>query len=73
MGALRFFGACLIILLDWFIAEEFYDIATQKGFDERKYFWWCFFVSVIGYAMVIALPDHSNAKTGIAVDELPEL
>ena len=67
-------GAVLLILLDYFIAEQFYKIANEKGYTDKCYFWYAFLLTGVGYAMVIALPDHSNysAKTVVS-DELPEL
>lgn len=64
-----------IIALNWFIANEFYAIAKMKGHPQKKYFWWAFWLGIVGWAMVIALPNRagisSNAITDI--DELPEL
>ena len=67
-------GALLLILLDYFIAEQFFKIANEKGYTDKRYFWYSFLLTGVGYAMVIALPDHSNysAKTVVS-DELPEL
>lgn len=78
---------CLLMLfIYWFSAYEFRDIAELKGYDGGKYFWWCFLTGVIGWAMVIALPDRKSkdltvgSKESVAenkvlktVNELPEL
>ncbi len=50
----------LILIIHWFIAKEFYIIAIMKGFDERKYFWLPFLLGLIGYLMIIALPDRGS-------------
>ena len=67
-------GAVLLIVNQYFIAKQFYKIANEKGYYDKCYFWDSFLLPGIGYAMVIALPDHSNytAKTVVS-DELPEL
>lgn len=62
----------LMILLDWFIARQFKLAAEAKGFMDEKYFWMCFCLNIIGYLLVIALPDRSQRKSAIA-DELPDL
>lgn len=58
-------------------ATEFCNIARMKGHPDRKYFWWCFLFGVIGWCMVIALPDRSVmprvSKPDSKADELPDL
>lgn len=49
----------ILLIVDYFIADEFRMIAQCKGYCGRKYFWWCFFTGIIGYLMVIALPNAS--------------
>lgn len=68
-------GAILIFAIDWFAAVEMLKIAGMKGHNDRKYFWWSFWIPLYGIAMVIALPDRKDGreKDSIAVDELPEL
>lgn len=61
IGFLVFCGIILIvaiIILNWYIAEKFQNIASEKGYDDRAYFWWCFFMGSVGYFMVCALPDR---------------
>lgn len=38
------------------VASKFDDIALMKGHE--GYFKWCFWLSIIGWMMVIALPDR---------------
>lgn len=52
-----------MLMIDWLAAEHFYEIAKMKGHPEKKYFWWCFWIGMIGWPMVIALPDRSNIQT----------
>jgi len=51
-----------IVVLFWFIAEEFQRIATMKGHYEKRYFWWSFLLPIVGYLMVIALPDRTDIE-----------
>ena len=53
----------LIVFIDYKIAMEFVKIADKKGHNGRHYFWWMFWLSVVGYLMVIALPDRGEQKT----------
>ena len=64
-----------IIAIDWFAAKAMYEIAVMKGHPQKKYFWWCFWMAVFGYPMVIALPDRrgAQAQNAPSADELPEL
>lgn len=52
-----------LLILDYFIADEFRAIAARKGFCGRKYFWWSFFCTFVGYLMVVALPDRNPLWT----------
>lgn len=65
----------VIIAIDWLAAEAMYEIAVMKGHPQKKYFWWCFWMAMFGYPMVIALPDRrgAQAQSAPSADELPEL
>ena len=65
----------IIIAIDWFAAKAMYEIAVMKGHPQKKYFWWCFWMAMFGYPMVIALPDRrgAQAQSTPSEDELPEL
>ncbi|MBO5430073.1 MAG: hypothetical protein J6A10_08970 [Peptococcaceae bacterium] len=65
----------VIIAIAYFVAKEFYYVAEQKGYTERKYFWYAFLLNWIGYLLIIALPDRGgNNKSGnIDIDQLPTL
>lgn len=45
---------CIVL----FVAQEFEQIADNKGFVGKTYFWWTFLCLPIGMSMVIALPDR---------------
>lgn len=61
-----------LLALYYFIAKLFYEVAMKKGHGDKKYFWICFWLSWIGYLLVIALPDRGGAEKMIS-DELPDL
>ena len=47
----------IALLINIVISIKFGDIATEKGYTGKNYFWACFFLGVAGYIMVAALPD----------------
>ena len=57
--------ALVALVISGVVAEEFYIAACCKGHEERKYFWYCFLLGIIGYLLVVALPDISSNSTGI--------
>ena len=64
--------AAVAVWILWLVAKEFYVAAKAKGYYEKKYFWICFLLGVIGYLLVVALPDRGNAPKDVS-DELPDL
>ena len=67
--------ACLAFLvLDFFVAKEFYLAAATKGWASKKYFFFAFFLTLIGYLMILALPDRGSIAAGsFESRDLPEL
>ena len=67
--------ACLALLvLDFFVAREFYLAAATKGWASKKYYFFAYFLNVIGYLMIIALPDRGSVSAGSYESrDLPEL
>jgi len=65
----------IVLLVDYFIAAEFYKVALMKGYEQKKYLWICFFFGIVGYLLVIALPGKEKviAKKSDYSNELPEL
>ena len=55
-------GLVLYIVIAFLLANEFSDVAAMKGHSDRKYFWFCFFFSILGYFLVIALPDRGEKR-----------
>ena len=68
-GLLYYVGAVVLllivfILINSLIAGCFYDVAKEKGFSRKCYFWIPFFFGFIGYILVLALPDRGNSQQG---------
>lgn len=61
-----------LICLNYFLAKWFFEAAEAKGWHSRKYFWICFWLGLVGYLLVIALPDRGNTPQAVS-DELPDL
>lgn len=61
----------VLVVLAYYIALWFFEVAEEKGYHSKKYFWICFWLGLIGYLLVIALPDRGNSSTDFG--ELPEL
>lgn len=73
MTALWILAVIAFFVVSWFMAGEFHKIAQDKGYREKKYFWICFFLTVVGYLLVCAMPDRSLGQNVISSDELPDL
>ena len=54
--------AAVALLINYIIANAFQRIAEDKGYPERSYFLFCFFLGVAGYIMVCALPDRAKVE-----------
>lgn len=54
--------AIVAILILFYIAYQFYSVACDKGYNEMKYFWICFLLPIVGYMLVIALPDRGEKE-----------
>ena len=59
LGILTLF---LAIIIDYIVAKKFKQIAFDKGHDADKLhvFAMCFWLSIIGYLYVIALPNKKQ-------------
>ena len=84
---LIFVGVVVFLAIDIAISRKFESIAESKG--QYGYFWWCFLLGTVGWAMVIALPDRGaetpdyfkefeqkieqQKKDKMTDDELPDL
>ena len=64
----------IIFVVAYIFATDMYEIATRKGFPQKKYFWFVFLFGIFGMLLVIALPDNSANVTAKKVEyNLPEL
>lgn len=53
----------VLLVINIVIAQKFDDVAKLKGYDEKIHSYaMCFWLGIIGYLYVIALPDLNNHK-----------
>ncbi len=53
--------AIIIALIIWFkAAKNMARIAADKGYTERKWFHYCFWLGLFGFLMVCAMPDKKR-------------
>lgn len=64
MAFLIVLGAILVIFVWVYIAKQFEEIAEEKGFSGKRYFWIPFLFGIIGWIMVAALPDRGKQTVG---------
>ena len=57
-----FISALAGIAFLFLMASQFQQIAEEKGYPEKKYFWFAFLFNIFGYMLVIALPDRNNSN-----------
>ena len=59
------------------LCADFFELHGDRRFadDGEDYFWWCFWLGLCGWAMVMALPDRRNGQAGAVLpnDDLPAL
>ena len=51
---------CLLIYVWFRAAKNMAAIAADKGYTEKKWFHYCFWLSFVGMLMVCAMPDKSK-------------
>ena len=71
MEFLYIFSGIAAIAISIIVALEFGKIAEAKGHSKVKYFWFSFLFGLIGYLMVVALPDRGNQPDTIVVNAAP--
>lgn len=55
---------CLLLWVSFLIACEFFVLAVDKGYTRAAYLGLCFFLGMIGYLLVIAMPNKkANAQS----------
>lgn len=51
----------VLVIWVWYLAaRNMARIAADKGYFERKWFHYCFWLGLIGFLMVCAMPDKSH-------------
>lgn len=55
-----FFALIIRFAVWYYISQEFYEIAKEKGYSEKKYLWITFFLGIIGALLIAAMPDRGN-------------
>lgn len=50
--------AVAVLVIDFVVAKKFAKIAEMKGHDGYAYFYYVFFLGIVGMLMVVALPDN---------------
>lgn len=72
--ALVAFGVVALII-NYQLAKQFYLVACNKGYFDKKYKWIPFFCGIAGYLLVIALPDRktNTAYTSFKKEDLPDI
>ena len=63
-------GIIVYFVLAYFIASVAKKIAEKKGHDGHKYFWWTFWLGVVGMLMVAALPNRRINREDSPMTEL---
>ena len=56
----------LAVYVQYIIAKFFADVAEEKGYHESRYFWTPFWLGIVGYLLVAALPDQ-HARLDISI------
>lgn len=50
-----------VLLFVWYkAAKNMAQIAADKGYTERKWFHYCFWLGFVGFLMVCAMPDKNR-------------
>ena len=63
-----------LLAVHYLVAEEFYKVAAMKGWPQKKYRIMALLLWIIGYLLIIALPDRTGeSMTAVISDDLPEL
>lgn len=63
-----------LLAAHYFVAEEFYKVAAMKGWPQKKYRIMALLLWIIGYLLIVALPDRTGeSMTAVISDDLPEL
>lgn len=51
----------ILAIVIWFkICRNMKRIAADKGYPERRWFHYCFWLGMVGFLMIIAMPDKNR-------------
>jgi len=67
MWFLYLLSIAIALVIAYVIAKKFADIAEMKGHEGNTYFWFTFWLGVVGMLMVVALPN----KNGVCINNSP--
>lgn len=63
-----------LLAVHYFVAGEFYKVAAMKGWSQKKYFYMALGTWLVGYLLIVALPDRTgDSMTAVVSDDLPEM
>ena len=59
-----------VLCLNGLLSSNASDIASQKGYEKRKWFHMCFWLGPISYIIIAAMPDHTMRAKQDETNEL---
>ena len=62
LGILLGVGLLALVYVWFWVAKNMASIAADKGYTERKWFHYCFWLGLVGILMVCAMPDKSGRQ-----------
>ena len=61
-------GIIIALIINFFVAGEFANIAEMKGYHGNVYFWFTFLFGIAGMLMVVALPIVSEEEVANPIE-----
>lgn len=63
-----------ILVVHFFVSIEFYKAAVMKGWHQKKYLVMAFLLWIVGYLLIIALPDRGGSgMQALESSDLPDI
>ena len=64
----------IVLVAHCCVVIEFYNVAKMKGWSQKKYLIMAACLWLVGYLLIIALPDRAGGEMAAVIsDDLPEL
>ena len=64
----------VLLAVHYYVAGEFYKVAAMKGWPQKKYRVIALLLWLIGYLLIMALPDRTgDSMPAVISDDLPQL